>query len=337
MMERHKNARIDAVAAEWVARCDRGPLPPDERARLDAWLAEDRRHLGAWARANAVYARFDRARALGPDFDDRHARSRREPANPARRRFLWLGGAAAAGLAAFALLRQPGRRIATRLGEVLRVPLEDGSSVTLNSDSLVRLRFDETRRLVQLLRGEAWFDVARDGARPFVVDAAGSSVTAVGTHFSVRRGAGRAVEVMVSEGVVLFAPSDSPRPPLRLAADTLAVADVDAPVQTLRLRPVDVRRRLAWRDGMLSFDGDTLVAAAAQFARYSDLRIVIRDPAVAGRRVVGRYSATDPAGFAQAVALSMHLRFERRGDAVFLFPASAPLARRTLPSSTSLR
>lgn len=327
MTERHTSAKIDAIAAGWVARCDRGALSPAERAKLDAWLAADRRHLGAWARANAVFARFDRARALGPDFKPRHTRELGAPANRARRRFLWLGGAAAAGLAGFVLWPASGRRLATRLGEILRVPLEDGSAITLNSDSIVEVQFGKARRLVRLLQGEALFDVAKDAARPFVVDVAAASVVAVGTSFSVRRAGGAAIEVMVREGVVMFTPAGIAAHPLRLAADTLAVADINQPVRTQVLQPVDVRRRLAWRDGMLSFDGDTLAEAAAQFARYSDVRIVIRDPAVAKRRVVGRYSATDPAGFARAVALGMHLHSARRGNTVYLSPPTRQASR----------
>src|SRR3546814_11476154 len=62
---------------------------------------------------------------------------------------------------------------------------------------------------------------------------------------------------------------------------------------------------------MLSFSGATLEEAAAQFARYSELRIIIDDPLVAQKRVVGLYSATDPEGFAHAVALTLGLRAER--------------------------
>lgn len=325
MTEQHKDNEIDALAARWVARRDRGPLTPDEQAALDAWLAADRRHAGAWTRANVVYGQFDRLRVLAAEFDrgGRHAAADGSPASRARRRFLWLGGAMAAGLAGFALWQWPARRrFATQLGEVLRVPLDDGSTILLNSDSVVAVAYSASRRRVQLLRGEALFDVAKDPARPFVVDALDTSVTAVGTSFTVQRMPGQGVEVMVREGVVEFVPQLARAAvlPVRLAADTLAVASDKVAVQVRSLDAGDVQRRLAWRDGMLSFDGDTLAHAAMEFARYSRTRIVIRDPSVAERRVVGRYSATDPAGFAKAVALGMHLRADRRGDAIYLMP-----------------
>src|SRR3546814_4473780 len=91
----------------------------------------------------------------------------------------------------------------------------------------------------------------------------------------------------------------------------LATAAPTRKIEVQPLRVPDVERRLAWRAGMLSFSGATLEEAAAQFARYSELRIIIDDPLVAQKRVVGLYSATDPEGFAHAVALSLGLRAER--------------------------
>lgn len=327
-MTKHRHRPdIDDIAAAWVARCDRGPLSPCRQAELDAWLAADPRHLGAWARASAVFTHFDRARALGTRFDPQAfsgAQQPQAPANRSRRRFLWLTGtglaAGLAGAAGVTLLQGRGRQYATRLGEILRVPLSDGSAITLNSASRIRVEFDHARRLVRLLAGEALFDVARDARRPFVVEAGAARVVAVGTSFTVERAARSLVKVMVREGVVEFAsePSAAKLHQVRLGADTLAVAAVSQPIEVKPLQPMEVTRRLAWRDGMLSFDGDTLAQAAAQFARYSRVRIVIDSPQVAARRVVGLYSATDPVGFARAVALSMNLHVRREGHVVYL-------------------
>lgn len=322
MSTRHDSTSIDDTAAAWVARCDRGPLSAADEAALDAWLAADRRHLGAYARANAVLVHFERARALGAHYDPvRFGTPAAGPDNRARRRFLWLTGtAAAAGLAGLAFLRPTGNRFSTRLGEVLRLPLQDGSVVTLNSATELAVEFSRARRLVRLVRGEALFDVASDALRPFVVQAAQASVIAVGTSFTVQRVADAAIEVVVREGSVDFdVDAGLARvPPVRLAANTMALVRPDRHVEIEPLKPIDVRRRLAWRDGMISFDGDTLAQAASQFARYSDTRIVIDDPAIARRHVVGLYSANNPVGFAQAVALSMGLRAERRDGAVHL-------------------
>src|SRR3546814_1931322 len=91
----------------------------------------------------------------------------------------------------------------------------------------------------------------------------------------------------------------------------LATAAPTRKIEVKPLRVPDVERHLAWRAGMLSFSGATLEAAAAQFARYSELRIIIDDPLGAPQRVVGLYSANDPDGFAHAVALSLGVRSSR--------------------------
>lgn len=315
--------RIDEMAAAWVARRDRGPLSARQQSELDAWLAEDPRHLGAFARARAVMVHFERASALGEQYNPGcfAENAFQVPKDRSRRRFLWMAGTSmAAGLAGVAFLRDGGRRVSTRLGEVLRVPLKDGSAVTLNSASEIEVRYDDTCRLVCLLRGEALFDVAKDASRSFVVKAGLARVVAIGTVFTVRHMADSLVEVMVREGSVEFDSglSRAKLAPVRLSADMLAMGGVSRPVEVKPLQPMDVTQRLAWRDGMISFNGDTLAQAAAQFARYSKTRIVIDDPRVAERQVVGLYSATDPVGFARSVAMSMSLHVERVGNTVHL-------------------
>ena len=320
---------IDDRAAAWVVREDRGPLDADEAAALEAWLQADPRHLGAYARARAIFVRLERSQALGPDFlprvDDASPR-------PSRRRLPWVA-AVAAGLCALVLtgilLLQAPARHATTFGEVLRVPLPDGSSLVLNSDSEISVDFNDRRREVRLLKGEALFEVASDPLRPFSVVAGGTRVTAVGTAFSVHRGRDGNLEVIVREGVVDVDGGDPQ--PVRVTANFRASA---RPGLNVRIEPLQVEetgRELAWSDGMLAFEGDTLAQAAAQFARYSNVRILIDDPEIAQRRVAGLYSASDPDGFAAAVAASMGLRVERSERGIHLHqpPVRVPLAPET--------
>lgn len=319
-------------AAAWSARCDGRPLDDAEQARLNAWLAQDPRHLGAFVRAQAIMKRLDRAASLGENYDPRHfvPQPRHDhKVDAGRRRMLGLAGAGiaasvVAAVAGIGWLREQGQRYATSLGEVLRIPLADGSTVTLNSGTEIRVEFSHNRRLVRLLRGEALFDVASDILRPFVVQAAQARAVAVGTSFTVRRGHDALVEVLVNEGRVDFIADVTAAviDPVRLAADMLVRVDFADHVQVAKLEPMEVTRRMAWRDGMISFNGDTLAEAASKFRQYNPVQIVIRDPEVANRRVVGLFSANDPVGFAQSVALSMHLRVERKGNKVLLLPAA---------------
>ncbi|WOB51398.1 FecR domain-containing protein [Xanthomonas hydrangeae] len=329
---------IDDIAAAWVGREDGDRLTPAECAQRDRWLAADVRHRGAYARAHAVHLHFDRARALGQGFAVQ-TQARRVHA---RRRGAWLAALAASVVAAASgmlalqqpmrMNRTPSEAMAgsgtpgsghhlTRIGEVLRLPLADGSAVTLNSGSEVVVEYRADRRQIQLLRGEALFDVAKDRHRPFVVMAAGSQVRAVGTSFSVRRRQDDAVKVLVREGTVEV--DADQRAPQRVAANMLAMV---SPTRAVQLQPLDAQRvqqLLVWRDGMIAFDGDTLAQAAAEFARYNDMRILIDDPAVARRTVVGLYSANDPEGFARAVALSMGLQIEHTRGGIHLRSAIA--------------
>ena len=310
----------NATAAAWVAREDRGALDAGERAARDAWLRADTRNFGAYARARAVSAQATRAaaamRAGGNGGGTRGSRG--------WLRYFGLAATVAAaawlGHALFLAASRDAHAYRTARGEVLRMPLSDGSVVTLDSETELEVAYTPGRRGIRLLRGEALFDVAKDRSRPFVVSSAQATVTAVGTSFSVAapQEAQGAVRVLVREGKVDFATTPDGRRRARLEANETAAARPGAPIRVERLQPESVRDRLAWREGMLAFQGDTLATAAQRFRRYSEVRIVIDDPALARRRVVGLYSANDPAGFARSVALSLGLVAERRGDAIHL-------------------
>ena len=306
---------IDAAAADWAARLDRGALSPEEDARLDAWLGEDARRVGAFAKARAISLYADRARALGPQFDpDRFRSPNKSPAfSPARRRLLW-GGAVAAGLgglaaAGYGLSAAAGEVYSTRRGEMRVVPLADGSVVNLNTESRIKVHYSRTRRTVHLEHGEAFFDVTRDATRPFVVRAGDTEVTALATSFSVQSLADAPVEVMVRQGVVQLDRGPGSRAVLvqanmRAVAPAAPAFTAPEPIRAAAVAPAEVERAVAWREGRIAFEGETLAEAVKAFARYSDTRIVIDDPMLAREEVTGLFQANDPVGFAQAVATS---------------------------------
>jgi len=316
MTERLTSQEIDDRAAEWAARIDAGELPPDLKAALEAWLAEDPRHLGAFAKARAVSLHTERARALGPNFDPIKFGGKEEY-RPNRRRLVLMGGIAAslAGLAAVTgfSTRFAGffdeQTYSTLVGETKVVPLEDGSVVTLNTNSKVTVRYTKKRRDIVLSQGEALFDVAKNRRRPFVVAAGGTQVRAVGTSFTVALLPDQPVQVLVREGVVeIKRPNVPTAPPVRVAINTRAVAPADAPIVAKAVAVAEVNRELAWRVGRIAFEGETLREAAAEFARYSDTPIVIDDPNVANLTITGLFVSNDPVGFSKAVAVSLNLR-----------------------------
>jgi transmembrane sensor len=221
-MRRETSQEIDSRAAEWAARIDRGALSSEEDRQLEQWLAGDQRRRGAFMRIRAVALHSERARALGSGYDPDAFLDRPLAGAAAitRRRMLWLGGSAvaAAMIGAVGLRLTGATRYGTRLGEVRVVTLKDGSVITLNTSSSIRVDMGSARRLVALEAGEALFDVASDPARPFIVEAGDAAVRAVGTSFAVRRFGSAPVEVVVREGLVeVTAPSNAR--PIRMGAN----------------------------------------------------------------------------------------------------------------------
>jgi transmembrane sensor len=306
-----KTAReIDAEAADWAARVDRGVLEGEQDQAFQAWLDADPRALGAYGRMRAVALATERARALGPGFNPAHFTQPVE-----RRSLLKAAGAIAAtllvgGVAGFEILRTRGR-YSTRKGETKVVALKDGSVVTLNTNTEVVVDFTDKLRAVELVRGEALFDVTRNKVRPFVVAAGDTSVRVVGTSFTVSRLDAAPVQVLVREGIVeVFKPLLIDAAPIRISAGTRAVAAVAQPqVAAVSAVPAaQLHREMAWQDGHIAFEGQTLEQAAAEFSRYSDIRIVIDDSVLAHEEIAGLFRANDPVGFAHTVAVSLNAR-----------------------------
>ena len=311
-MARETSQEIDAVAADWAARIDRAPLSAEEDERLETWLAADDRRRGAFMRLRAVALHTERAQALGPGFDPETFAAREAAAfPPSRRHVLWGGAAAIAAsiVGAFGLgLIGGGEAYDTRRGEVRVVTLDDGSVVTLNTSSRLKVQFSEGRRLVSLEEGEALFDVAKDKARPFVVDAGAASVRAVGTSFTVKRLAAEPVEILVREGVVEVSRPRGPAP-VRMAANMRMVATGRSrDLRAVAIAPEEVSREIAWKGGRIAFEGETLGHAARAFQRYSDIRIIIDDPAIGREEISGLFATNDPVSFARAAATSLDLK-----------------------------
>jgi transmembrane sensor len=313
MIDRESAADIEADAARWVVRIDRDGHDAGVRAELEAWLAGDRRRMGAYARAEAGWAHLDRASVLAVE-------ARAAPAQRLLRRRGVVGGfgALAAGLvAAVVAPRLLAKRYGTALGEIRRVPMEDGSVAAINTSSALEVSMQPRLRAVKLERGEAWFAVAKDPGRPFVVESGPVRVRAVGTAFSVRkREAGS--DVLVTEGVVEVWTEDGKTPPRRVAAGERVFADNSAGVLAPPKADADLTRQLAWRDGQVVLDGQTLAEAAAEFNRYNDRKIEVADARLADERFVGWFRTNDPEGFAEAAATTFNGKVVIRGEAIVL-------------------
>ena len=298
-------------AAEWATRIDGGSIDPDTDVGLRRWLDEDPRRQGALLRAEAALSLLDRGRALAGVIPKPEPR-------PiwVRRRLMFAGAALAAGLIGIAIVMTAPSRYGTDLGEIRQVPLSDGSMVAINSQSAVEVSMHPNAREVALTRGEAWFKVAHDKTRPFIVSAGRIRVRAVGTAFSVRRHDDGA-DVQVTEGVVETWTVGEEERRIQIAAGSKAyVAAYESP--KIVQASADVERSLAWREGQIVLEGETLDEAVAQFNRYNARKLVISDPGLAAEKLVGQFRATDPQTFAEAVATTLGAKVEEEGGMIRL-------------------
>jgi transmembrane sensor len=310
------NQEIDKQAADWAARRDFRILNPEEEREFESWLTADIRHLGAYGRAEAVLARVERL----------HSAAVADPAPSVadaprwtRRHAVFIGSAAAgfAGLAAIGKVAwesvrpsssHPEEYFATAIGQTHEVRLADGSVMTLNTSTKATVRFTDETREIHLLQGEALFDVAKNKRRPFIVTAGDTKVRAVGTSFTVSMLPARPILVLVREGVIELQRT-AMAAPVRASANVRVLAPPNAPIATVAIPQAQVQRDLAWQFGKIAFDNQPLQEAAEEFARYSDVRIIVA-PEVAGRTITGMFVSSDPVGFAKAAAAVLKLRLD---------------------------
>ncbi|ULQ45543.1 FecR domain-containing protein [Flagellatimonas centrodinii] len=303
-------------AWDWVLRL-RGEAPSqDELNDWLVWYESDPRNKQAFDQASAIASQ---APAVAKDLRGALAPSSwRQPAATSerrrqRRRRAWLGAALAAGLGVVALqfgleLQRPMQGLWQTLvaytqpaatPPMKRTVLPDGSQVDVATQSSVQLQYTDTARLLTMADGIAYFTVAHNKDRPFIVRAGNFYVRAVGTAFNVRHAGGRMV-VTVTEGTVDVYPVTPQREPAAPPpADALRVeAGREVvwanPDETPAVAAVDPSRALAWREGRLEYLNEPLASAIADINRYASRTILIRDPAV-GRLVFSGAVLTDSA------------------------------------------
>lgn len=277
-------------AAAWLLRNrdDRLGLP-DDKLSFQAWLDRDPENRRAYELAEQTMGDAHSAIKSDPtlrDFDPKAASSGSKPIV-----ILLL----AAGLAnsSFFMLDGPMRLqadVISGIGEMPVVSLPDGSTAQLNSSSAVAYHYEAGRRTVQLLRGQAYFTVAPDSRRPFVVEAGRGSITALGTEFDVQLRSG-ATDVVVTEHAVSIEAADSPSSRTRLGEGEAARYDDRGDVKILG--PVDPMVATAWRRGQLVVDEAPLSFVVSELNRHFSGRIVILGDTLAHRRVSGTLAVTD--------------------------------------------
>ncbi|NGM49375.1 FecR family protein [Caulobacter sp. 602-2] len=314
--DRTKAQRADEEAAAWYAKLSAGRVGNDELARFFDWRSQTLN--------DAAYSRIEglttatRALADDPRLQALASQALERPreAQVRSRRVVTLSlgaGAIMAAVAASFVFVHPGEQTyRTALGERRAISLEDGSSVALNTQSQVRVRYSKDRRDLVLDKGQALFSVAHDRGRPFVVKAGDTAVLATGTRFEVYRKADE-VDVTLAEGRVEVSKTRSKAPPVVLSAgQRLAVT----PRATTPVRSVDVAAATGWTNGRLIFRDAPLAEAVAEVNRYSRRRIELSPDAPATQRVNGVFDAGDTEAFVEGVTMLLGLRATRQDGGV---------------------
>lgn len=206
----------------------------------------------------------------------------------------------------------------TRVGAISTVPLPDGSRITLNTNSQIHVALNPTERRIELDHGEAFFEVAHDATRPFIVEIADKRVIAVGTKFSIRR-EDRDIRVLVTEGRVRIERiGDSTRTPQTQLAAGSEARTAQTAVMIDQPAPAEVDQLLSWRTGYITFRDTTLADAVADFNRYSDRKIVVEDPEIAGIRIGGNFRPDNVDAFLSLIQSGFPVHVEQQSDRIIL-------------------
>lgn len=334
---------IDDIAIAWCMRCQDAPLGPQDEADLSAWLAADPTHAERFARARRLWDGFDdhahtpellalRRQALGAV---QQANARRWTSRPVSRA-RWIAAAAAAVLLAvglLAMLHTPSHYYQTGIGERRTVILADGSKMTLDADTGVRVRFTDDRRELTLDHGRASFKVAKNPLRPFSVTSGKSMVVAVGTAFSVEQLAGQ-VRVALYEGHVAVLRDADEGPATQFAAvhgmrETAEqaltpgqelIVSTDTPLATLRNAAISDRLE----GGQLSFTDEPLSIAVQRVNRYNVGKPIVVAPDASAIRISGVFNAGDTDAFLQGVVAAFPVQAIAANGSIRLSPRSQP-------------
>ncbi|PLR25648.1 hypothetical protein SGCZBJ_10505 [Caulobacter zeae] len=294
-----------------------------DAAEHAAWLAAGPERAEAMAEADHILSLMGAATATQADAAFRPRRRRGVAAAASPRRRTWKIPAAVAaclvlalgaGVTLKTLAPADPNHLVAEIGQVRRQVLVDGSTVTLNTGSVLDVRYGPDGRRVRLVKGEAFFDVVHDPSRPFVVESRAGSARVLGTAFDVRLQGERA-KVSVLRGAVRVHPANGGGMAV-LRAGQGAWLDGAAPEALALEDPAAVD---AWRQGRLVVYHRPLAEVVDEIGRYRRGKVFVRGQALAARPVSGVFDVARPDAAIDALAASLDLRTARLGGFVLLY------------------
>lgn len=269
---------------------------PQTEHDFKIWLSRSPLHQQAFERALKTWVQLG---DVPPVYENLWRPAADVPMPVRRSRKIWAAGAALA-LAACAVAFLAGPMLLLRLqadhithtAESRSLTLEDGTIVDMGGDSAIATEITASIRRVTLLSGEAFFDVAHDASRPFIVDAGGVSVSVLGTAFDVQLGDGDTTVELARGTVAISYNGSDHRQNFELSPGEMAAVDHrTGAVMRSTIAPEDIA---AWRTGKMFVNDLTVAAAAERLQRYHPAWISVPDLALAGRRVTGLYDLKNP-------------------------------------------
>lgn len=325
---RPKRTRAQEEAAEWLARLGHHSISTQTVRDFRDWR-DDPANDAAYTEAEAFWDASGQHAA-----DPEILRMTREALERGQRRTGgwrgWLRGPRLAGALTLAALAAAGGTYlaldhltptyGTQAIEQKVVRLEDGSRVHLNVDSQVKVAFRDGERRLTLTRGEAFFDVAHDARRPFIVEVGSAQVRALGTKFDVRRRNGD-VQVTLLQGSVRVSPDAGQGAPVVLRANQQAQITRGAAIRTTA---IDATRTTSWTTGRLVFRDTPLAAAVAEVNRYSAQKVELAGPGLGAQPISGFFDVGDAESFARGAAGFHDLSLTRGPDGTWRLAPAPP-------------
>lgn len=338
---------LSEQAAHWMLLLQTGELSAEQRGAFVDWLRASPLHIAEMlhiCELDVLLARMPDWKEMAPETDyespvvqfSHRAPAARASPSRMRPRDRWLAAACLAVLIVFGgvkIARWGDITLETSSGEHRQVTLSDGSVVNLEPNTDLVVRYEAHRRLVYLNRGEAMFRDTDNPARPFIVEAAQTSVRAVGTIFDVARGAG-AVSVNVVEGRVAISQhmrlaSWFRRQPrlhgavISLAAHQAVTMSLAGTISAIRGLPSATGRSRA--AGQLVFADQTMEEVARRFNDHNRVQIKIVDPNLASLKMSGVFNADDPESLVAFIRAVADVRVKRVGaNEILVGSASDP-------------
>ncbi|MDQ8028050.1 MAG: FecR domain-containing protein [Brevundimonas sp.] len=310
--------RRPETAEDWLARMGQPEVSPRDQARFLDWLDADPDNLDRYEAAKMQRAALEPLHAV---FETELARLRWRQRRPAAsRRFVLAGGLAATavigGVMALSLMPERSRLYESAPGQISDVVLADGSKVTLDAGSAIRVALSDDVRRVTLERGAAYFEVAHDADHPFQVGLRDRNVIVTGTRFVTAMEAERAV-VSLLEGRVVIADRDAAHP------NALTTGLALTPGDEARYRPggavvrkarTDLDAATAWRKRRLIFQDAPLSEVVAALSRYSDRPLLLAQTGADDLRVTAILPLEGDAPLIERVDALLPVRVQQTAD-----------------------